>query len=411
MLSTVCACSWLVVDEEVIRASASPNSEIAKPDAQSKTAASDDGGHPAQTGPDLTGNERTSVGSIAAFDTPRILAKSAATAPPTVVLISIDGLAPRFLEAELDAKRLPGFARLQREAAFTHNARTEARTSVTLPNHTSMVTGRPAAAVADASADMHHGLLDNYDLGEGRTIHNAGNPAVGYVASVFDEVHDRGGYTALYVGKPKFLVMQRSYVGTASRPDLIDQDDGPDKIDDFAFIEDTRSLASAFSSAVRAGVTPSATQRNFAMLHLRDTDSIGHAYGWGSDEYLGALRSLDELLVDVLDTIGGSSVFSRTWLIVTTDHGGVGTGHYDTSDLDTVRIPFYVWGPGIPAGADLYELTAGTRVDPGDEIPMDGTERQPIRNGDAGNLALWLLQLPPIDGSSHRGMTLALDEK
>src|SRR5690606_38915429 len=230
---------------------------------------------------DVATSEQASLDAIAGRHATRTLAKGTAVTPPSVVLISIDGLAPRFVEAELSAARLPGFARLQQEAAFTHNARTEARISVTLPNHISMITSRPAAAVPGATANLHHGFLDNYDLGEGRTIHNSGNPELDYAASVFDEIHDRGGYTSLYSGKPKFLLMQRSYVGTQSRSDVLGSDDGRDKIDDFQVIEDTPTLVSAFLDALQNGAASHSTQRNFGMLHLRDTDSIGHGYGWG----------------------------------------------------------------------------------------------------------------------------------
>lgn len=331
---------------------------------------------------------------------------SVQSSPPGVVVISVDGLASRFLQAEIEAGRAPAFEALQRDAAFTHNARTEARNSVTLPNHTSMITGRPAVLVPELPTSTHHGLLDNYDLGGEHTIHDRGNPDLAYAASVFDEAHDRGGYTALFSGKSKFELMQRSYAALASRPDLIEPDDGADKIDDFLVLDDSSSLVSEFLRRVELGVAAHPWGPNVAMLHLRDTDSEGHAYGWGSEEYSSALRLADSLVGRVVEALRVKPGLSRTWLIVTTDHGGVDNGHFDTAALDVVQIPFYVWGPGVAAGADLYELTSGTRVDPGEAIPMDGTGSQPIRNGDVANLALWLLGLPPIDGSLHRGMKL-----
>ena len=68
--------------------------------------------------------------------------------------------------------------------------------------------------------------------------------------------------------------------------------------------------------------------------------------------------------------------------------------------IDSGIIPFYVWGVSIAAGVDLYELNPNTRLDPARSIPSMSAPVQPIRNGDAGNLALQLLGLPVIPNST-----------
>jgi phosphopentomutase len=198
---------------------------------------------------------------------------------------------------------------------------------------------------------------------------------------------------------------RRSYSPPASRIDPIGPDDGGNKIESFDVIEDTTSLVSEFLKAVEVGVAQHPAGPNFSMLHIRDTDSNGHAYGWGSAQYMQALALADTQISNVLDTITSSAALQDTVVIVTTDHGGLDTGHFDTTQLDIVAIPFFVWGNAVPKGADLYAVSEG-RTDPGQTIPMDAIAGQPIRNGDAANFALDLMGLPPIEGSLHRGMRL-----
>ena len=75
--------------------------------------------------------------------------------------------------------------------------------------------------------------------------------------------------------------------------------------------------------------------------------------------------------------------------------------HTKADERYNYTIPFMVWGPGVQAGADLYALNQPNRKDPGTENPPYDAEEPPaIRNGDAGNLALTLLGLPAIEGST-----------
>src|SRR6188768_3707349 len=63
-----------------------------------------------------------------------------------VVLVSVDGLAARYLERLERANRVPAFARLVNNGASTKNARTDPTNTYTLPNHISMLTGLPVIA-------------------------------------------------------------------------------------------------------------------------------------------------------------------------------------------------------------------------------------------------------------------------
>lgn len=105
-----------------------------------------------------------------------------------VVAISLDGLNPRAI-LQLGARRLPHLFQLFRQGAGTTNARTQVEMTVTLPNHTSMVTGRRIAAGSGG-----HGVTWNTDR-SGTTVHGAaGQP----VSSVFSAVRAGGGRTTLW---------------------------------------------------------------------------------------------------------------------------------------------------------------------------------------------------------------------
>lgn len=324
-----------------------------------------------------------------------------------VLLISVDGLAPRYLEDLLAKGQAPTFQRLIDQGASTFNARTEARITVTIPNHTSMISGRPAVEVPGLPLETHHGVVYNDDPVDTAILHGE-NTSLPYLTSIFDEVHDRGGYTGLFTGKDKFAVFERSYAAPHARKDTIGEDDGDKKIDDFSVVFDASLLVPQMLTAIDAGIAAKPETASFTMFHFRDTDALGHASGWDSPEYVGALERVDGLIGNILDHIASSTVFPNMIVLVTTDHAGLGLTHDDIADERIFRIPFFVWGKGVPAGVDLYEASLGTRVDPGTAAPVDGTDSQPIRNGDAANLALWLLGLEPIEGSLHRGMQLGM---
>ena len=299
--------------------------------------------------------------------------------------VSIDGLRPDAVERQpLDV--LPHFTRLRREAAWTHNARTDADLRKTLPNHTTQFTGRPVLGEAG------HRWTANTDPPRGATLHsNRG----AYVASTFDVVHDAGLRTAAYVSKRKFSLFRLSYGADHGAPDQTGADDGRAKIDRFVNDGDTEALVRRLVAETRA--EPAA----YTFLHIRDPDWRGHIYGWSvrtGSRYMRAVQDADArlgqlfTLIDTDDRLRG-----RTALIVTADHGGSARSHY-ADRHPHYTIPFYVWGPGIPR-ADLYAVNP-ERADPGAEAPDYDAAQQPIRNGDAANLALSFLGLGPVPGST-----------
>jgi arylsulfatase A-like enzyme len=267
-----------------------------------------------------------------------------------------------------------------RQGASTLNARTVHESTQTLPNHTSMVTGRPVTATGG------HRVTFNDD--NGSTVHAR---AGGYVASAFDVVHDSGGRTALYSGKEKLDFLDRSWNARTGAVDRTGADNGRDKIDVYR-----RSAPSVLTNALIAALRTAPP--DLAMLHLRGPDSVGHARGYMSRAYLDEVAATDRLIGRLLTTISGNArLAASTVVVVTTDHGGVGFSHANAGAAVNYTVPFFVWGRGVAAGADLYRLNPD-RATPGTARPGYGV-RPPIRNAEAGNLATELLGLRPVPGS------------
>jgi len=317
-----------------------------------------------------------------------------AAAADHVIHISIDGLNPTWMQEVIDAGRAPTFERLQKEGVWTANARTDYTHTVTLPNHTCMLTGRPVEQAAAFPPGSFHGWTINDVPQKGATLHNTGNPTAKYIASTFDVAHDAGLSTALYTTKEKFIIYDQSYnANTGAKGQH-----GRDKIDVYCFQDDgPPNYSEGMNRRFLADMA--AKHFDYAFVHYRDCDSAGHSFGWGSPEYMQGISSVDRCLADVLQLVETDPVLKgKTTIIITADHGGVGTNHDECEQAVNYTIPVFVWGAGAGRG-DLYSFNADTRDEPGELRPEYAFEHQPIRNGDTGNLALKLLGLGPIPGS------------
>jgi hypothetical protein len=142
--------------------------------------------------------------------------------------------------------------------------------------------------------------------------------------------------------------------------------------------------------------------QGYTFLHINDLDYAGHYQGgWMNANYMAALKTIDSYLGEIFGMIQGNDLLrDSTAIVLTADHGGLGGTHVDPTVLEDYRIPFYVWGPGVAAGAELYGLNASNRLDPGTGRPTYYAPIQPIRNGEAGNLTLELLGLGHIPDST-----------
>ena len=265
------------------------------------------------------------------------LSAAAAQAPAAprraahVFIVSFDGGKP----AVMRESRMPALFSLLPRAASTFSAQT-IFPSITLPSHTSMLTG--------VGPGKHHVLWNNWEPEKGLVT----------VPTIFALAKNQGLSTAMFVGKPKFLHL---YV--------------PKTVDEFSLPEyHARYVAEAAARYIIA------KKPALCFVHFADPDEAGHAHGWGSEEQKRAFAESDAALKTVLTAINRAGIAQTSVVLISADHGG----HAKTHGLnipDDMIIPWIAWGANVRPG---YVITA------------------PVTTYDTAATALWLLGVPvPAD--------------
>lgn len=186
--------------------------------------------------------------------------------------------------------------------------------SITLPSHTSMLTG--------VGIQKHQIDWNDY------------RPEMGTVKvpTIFSLAHEKGFSTAMYVGKEKFKHLNI-----------------PGSVDHFEISGNALAVAAAFARDLPK------EKYNLCFLHFADIDSAGHAKGLHSPEWLQALADTDAALKIIRDAIEKAGLEKNSVVILTADHGG---HNYSTTDGKTkgthgsskpadVEIPWIAWGHGV----------------------------------------------------------------
>lgn len=227
--------------------------------------------------------------------TPTATETSSPTATPQkvrVVIISIDGLRP---DAIQQAPMLNVQALAQR-GAYTFGAQT-IFPPVTLPSHTSMLTGQPP--------EVHGVLWNDYEPVRGPIT----------TTTIFEYAHNAGLRTVMVAGKEKFKHFEV-----------------PGTLDAFVF-----------ATGGDNDVLAQAAQQEFDLMlvHLPNTDFFGHSTGWMSATYLFQLTRTDERLGAFLNALPKDVA-----VILSVDHGGLGLTHGRNIPED-MTIPWIVAGPSV----------------------------------------------------------------
>ena len=243
-----------------------------------------------------------------------------ATQPPTdksVLIVSIDGGRPDLL---LRANT-PAFRSLLERGSYTMWARTTA-VAVTLPSHTSMVTG---------VEPKKHAIEWNSDV-------VFAQPVYPKWPTIFELAKKVGYSTAMVAGKTKL-----SFI------------DKPGTIDDVVF--EDRKGSTDVTVAEAAARLIEQKQPRVLFVHLPYVDGAGHSKGWGSDEQIKAIERADAALGVLLAAVEKAGKTGSTYVILSADHGGAGITH-GPDDSRSRHIPWVIVGPGVRKNFDL------TRVEP-----------------------------------------------
>ncbi len=304
-----------------------------------------------------------------------------------VVLVSVDGLRADALLAARD-ESLPAFQELL-SGAGTLDARCDPWLCTTLPNHVGIATGRLLRGPGQ------HGWDGNELPAPEATLHDRG----GYLPGIFDVAHDRGLATGLFAAKEKFVLLDRSWNEEHGAADGVPPDDGRDKVDRFVFEPRSDRLV----AALLAFLEEVDGRPCLAFLHLADPDLAGHRDGWDvspDSSYMQAVARSDAALRHLLAWAREQPPGSVA-VVLTADHGGGAPRrqHWDRRYWVNRIVPLLAWRNDGAFRGDLYALNPELRRLAG-LAPAPGQTPPPVRNADAGNLALGILGLPPIPGSA-----------
>lgn len=192
-----------------------------------------------------------------------------------VIHISVDGVNAGMLQGYIaaDPVAFSNYKRFVDEGESTFNARTDYEYTVTQPNHTCMVTGRPVIEAAGQSQDTAHYYTYNNDPNPSWTLHNQ-HPTPGiYISSVWDVAHDNSVSTSHFASKTKFIIHPQTYEAAGGPDTTLPPDDGTDKIDNFTILV-SRHLKTGYGLGNGHDPGPSMQLRRRASHVIFDMDGV-----------------------------------------------------------------------------------------------------------------------------------------
>ena len=87
----------------------------------------------------------------------------------------------------------------------------------------------------------------------------------------------------------------------------------------------------------------------FAAFIYDDPDHVGHGIGHDTPELYKKLKELDLWIGQIVDAIDEAGILDKSVIVVTSDHGGINTGHGGIT-MAEMRTPLIIWGKGVKKG-------------------------------------------------------------
>lgn len=224
-----------------------------------------------------------------------------------VFIISFDGGRPDIMQQSA----MPQLFEMVKTGATSWNAQA-VMPSITLVNHTSMVTG---------VAPVKHRILWNTWIPQQGLVK---------VPTAFQLARDNGYTTAIFAGKAKFRHLNV-----------------PGSLDEFQIPSyEAKTLAAA------AGQYIVEKKPNLMLIHFADPDGAGHRHGWGSPEQKKAFAATDEALRVVREAVREAGIEKKSTFLMSADHGGHGKIHGSMLPED-MTIPWIAWGASVKRGFQI----------------------------------------------------------
>lgn len=221
---------------------------------------------------------------------------TATTAPPTVLLLSIDGLRADMV----DRGHSPNLARLAREGVRSVGM-SPSYPSLTFPNHYTLVTGlRPD----------HHGIIHNSmraeDLGDFRLDNRDAvtNPAWWGGEPIWVGVEKAGYKSATWSWPGSEAAIQGVHANQWHA------------YDESVPLPERMQLVLSWLQGAPDGHKP-----RLVAAYMEQVDKAGHNHGPDSPEYAAAVRQVDAAIGQLLDGMRRDGMLDQTNVIVVSDHG------------------------------------------------------------------------------------------